>query len=70
MLTEKRWDVHLLTEKYGEWRWHVSVVADGQELVMSEESMFWFNPSAVPGPRPTSGAFPAPGSFPHRHCRG
>jgi hypothetical protein len=44
LLTVQTWTVDLPAERFGEWRWHVSVVSDGSSLATSSEGMFWFNP--------------------------
>jgi cell division septation protein DedD len=44
-LTNQSWILDLPAERYGEWRWTVSVIQGGQVLVTSSEWMFWFNPS-------------------------
>lgn len=43
-LTEQGWIADLPGDKYGEWRWLVSVVSDGSEVASSSEGMFWFQP--------------------------
>ncbi len=53
--------VDLPAERYGEWRWTVSVLQGDSVLATSEEGMFWFDPSlgqrgdsATPPPSQTS----------------
>jgi pSer/pThr/pTyr-binding forkhead associated (FHA) protein len=38
------WTTNLPAERYGEWRWTVSVVQNGNTVTTSDEWMFWFNP--------------------------
>lgn len=53
-LTTQKWTADLPAERYGEWRWRVSVIGVGSELVTSSEWMFWFTPfpPGPPGPLP------------------
>lgn len=48
-LTDPIWVLDLPAERYGEWRWAVSLVQGGQVLVTSSEWMFWFDPSGRDG---------------------
>jgi len=43
-LAAQTWTADLPGDKYGEWRWYVSVVASGVEAAKSKEGMFWFQP--------------------------
>ncbi|MGD2165248.1 MAG: hypothetical protein PVH50_06945 [Anaerolineae bacterium] len=38
------WSVELPGDKFGEWRWSVSVVQQGGVVATSPEWMFWFDP--------------------------
>jgi hypothetical protein len=57
LLTDQSWTADLPADKYGEWRWTVSVVQGGRAVTTSSEWMFWFNPfpgGGKPGePTPT-----------------
>ena len=54
LLAASSWTAHLPAEKYGEWRWKVSVVQDEIEVATSDEWMFWFAPfSSSPLPTPS-----------------
>ena len=44
LLTDQDWTVALPAERYGEWRWTVSVTQDGRAMATSPEWSFWFNP--------------------------
>jgi serine/threonine protein kinase len=44
LLTDPSWIGNLPADKYGEWRWRVSVVQGGSALTTSPEWMFWFTP--------------------------
>ena len=41
---ELEWDADLPGDRFGEWRWWVSVIRDGTVATTSSEWMFWFNP--------------------------
>ena len=43
-LTGQSWTTNLPEERYGEWRWTVSVIQEGRMVITSSEGMFWFNP--------------------------
>lgn len=43
------WTADLPAEKFGDWRWNVSVLQNGRVVVTSAEGMFWFDP--FPGSR-------------------
>jgi hypothetical protein len=43
-LKAEQWEPDLPAERFGEWRWQVSVVSEGKVLVSSDEQMFWFDP--------------------------
>jgi hypothetical protein len=43
-LTGQSWTVNLPEERYGEWRWDVSLIQEGRTVITSSEGMFWFNP--------------------------
>jgi serine/threonine protein kinase len=49
LLTDQNWSAHLPAERYGEWRWTVSVVEDGSAVITSSERMFWFQPGGGGG---------------------
>jgi hypothetical protein len=49
LLTTPEWSIDLPAERFGEWRWSVSVIGFGRILSTSPEWMFWFDP--IPGPR-------------------
>jgi len=71
-LTGQSWTPKLPEEKYGEWRWMVSVVQGGRTLAKSSEWMFWYQPhpdSDKPGDGgqgPTIPPPPTPGQHVHR----
>ena len=44
LLTDQSWTADLPSDKFGEWRWTVSVVQGGRTMATSSEWMFWFNP--------------------------
>jgi len=44
LLTSQEWARGLPAEKFGEWRWTVSVMEGGQAVATSDEWMFWFQP--------------------------
>ena len=43
-LAERSWTTNLPPERYGEWRWTVSVAQENRTVATSSEGMFWFNP--------------------------
>jgi serine/threonine protein kinase len=43
-LSTSSWTASLPGDKFGEWRWYVSVLQGGSVAVTSAEGMFWFNP--------------------------
>ena len=49
LLTDQSWTADLPADKYGEWRWAVTVVQNGNTLATSSEWMFWFNPRGGDG---------------------
>jgi len=55
LLTDQGWTTDLPAERYGEWRWQVSVIRNGRVLVTSVEWMFWFNPSLGQPVHPSPG---------------
>jgi hypothetical protein len=77
-LTEQRWTTDLPGEKYGEWRWVVSLIQSGRVVTSSAEGVFWFDPFPGHGggktpspkltprptttPHPTHAALPTPSS--------
>jgi len=71
-LTGQSWTPKLPEEKYGEWRWMVSVVQGGRTLAKSSEWTFWYQPhpdSDKPGDGgqgPTIPPPPTPGQHVHR----
>jgi len=59
LLADQSWTADLPGDKYGEWRWTVSVVQGGNSAATSAEWMFWFNPRGGDGggdggPEPTN----------------
>ncbi|MFP4394501.1 MAG: protein kinase domain-containing protein [Anaerolineales bacterium] len=59
-LTAQSWTADLPGDKFGEWRWSVSVLQGGSAIATSPEGMFWFNPcpgcgdgGGDDGPQPT-----------------
>jgi serine/threonine protein kinase len=61
LLASQSWTTDLPAERYGEWRWTVSVVQGGRTMATSSEWMFWFDP--YPGsekPPPTNLPPPTP----------
>lgn len=61
-LTTQEWSTNLPEERFGEWRWTVSVVMGGQAVATSAEWMFWFQPypGAEETPQPTDTPGPTP----------
>ncbi len=57
LLTDPNWEFNLPGEKYGEWRWTVSVVQEGETVATSPEWTFWFQPGGDT-PTPTEGPPP------------
>jgi len=55
LLTVQEWSIDLPGDRYGEWRWTVSVVSQEKVVAFSSEWMFWFDPSPGGGPKPTEG---------------
>ena len=49
LLTTTSWQVDIPAERFGEWRWTVSVIQGGQAVATSAEGMFWFNPHSGGG---------------------
>jgi serine/threonine protein kinase len=49
LLTNPSWTADLPAERYGEWRWAVSVMQGGSAVTTSDEQMFWFNPGGGGG---------------------
>jgi serine/threonine protein phosphatase PrpC len=47
LLTAQEWTTGLPAERFGEWRWTVSVIQEGKVVATSDEWMFWFNPIPV-----------------------
>jgi len=43
-VTGESWTADLPAERYGEWRWTVSVVQGGSAVATSSEAIFWFDP--------------------------
>ena len=52
LLTAQEWSIDLPGDRYGEWRWTVSVVSQEKVVAFSSEWMFWFDPSPGGGPKP------------------
>jgi hypothetical protein len=57
LLTEPGWTVDLPGERYGLWRWTVSVTQGGRTVASSPEWSFWFDPYPEPATKR-----PPPGS--------
>jgi hypothetical protein len=51
LLTGPSWTVDVPVERYGAWRWTVSVTQGGRTMASSPEWGFWFDP--YPGDAPT-----------------
>ncbi len=47
-LSTTSWAAKLPEDSWGEWRWRVSVLWRGSELVTSDERLFWFQPHRPP----------------------
>jgi len=65
LLTAQDWATDLPNDRYGEWRWTVSVIREGSAVATSPEWMFWFNPlpsqpTTEPGPQPSPTFTPPP----------
>ena len=58
LLADQSWTADLPGDRYGEWRWTVSVMQGGKSAATSAEWMFWFNPrgggGGGGGPEPTN----------------
>ena len=58
LLADQSWTADLPGDRYGEWRWTVSVMQGGKSASTSAEWMFWFNPrgggGGGGGPEPTN----------------
>jgi len=52
-LSTTSWTADLPGDKYGDWRWKVSVLQGNSVVAASTEGMFWFNP--FPGAKPGAG---------------
>ncbi|MDY7076987.1 MAG: protein kinase [Chloroflexota bacterium] len=52
LLTEQSWLADLPGDKYGAWRWRVSVVQNGRTVTTSSEWTFWFDPFGPRTPKP------------------
>ncbi len=59
-LQVKTWSTGLPADRFGEWRWYVSVVQGGVPVVTSEEWMFWFVPAGGGGGGGGGGEAPTP----------
>jgi len=57
-LSTTSWTADLPGDKYGEWRWKVSVLQGSSGTVTSAEGMFWFNP--FPGEGGSDSPLPTP----------
>ena len=57
-LTGESWSAELPGERFGEWRWTVSVVQGGRVVTTSSEWMFWFDPNPGGEDEPTPGSPP------------
>lgn len=44
LVAQQTWTADLPGDKYGEWRWRVAVLANGEVAATSAEWMFWFQP--------------------------
>jgi serine/threonine-protein kinase len=51
LLTDQGWTVDLPVERYGEWRWTVSVTQGERAMATSPEWSFWFDPYPDGGAR-------------------
>jgi hypothetical protein len=51
LLADQGWTVDLPAERYGEWRWTVSVTQGERMMATSPEWSFWFNPYPGGGAR-------------------
>jgi serine/threonine protein kinase len=51
LLTDQGWTVDLPVERYGEWRWTVSVTQGERAMATSPEWSFWFDPYPGGGAR-------------------
>lgn len=60
LLSENSWTVYLPAEKWGGWRWNVSVVQDGRTVSTSDDWGFYFDPYAPPGKDGDSNGVPTP----------
>jgi hypothetical protein len=60
LLTTREWTTGLPAERFGEWRWTVSVVQGGMTVTTSSEWMFWFQPFPGPGQPPQETNTPTP----------
>jgi serine/threonine protein kinase len=66
-LAQTTWSVELPAERYGEWRWRVTLTAGGVTLAQSAEAHFYLAPlSGQPGPSPliTPSMTPLPTHYP------
>ena len=54
------WTANLPAERYGEWRWNVSVLQGGSVIATSAEGMFWFAPFPDGHKEPEPGEEPIP----------
>jgi hypothetical protein len=57
LLATPEWITDLPGDRYGEWRWKVSVVRERNVVTTSSEWMFWFQPGGD-GRRPTNATPP------------
>jgi len=64
LLMTQEWTTDLPAERFGEWRWRVSVVQGGKMVTTSYEWMFWFNP--FPGTKQPPPKTPQPTETPGR----
>ena len=60
LVTDQNWIANLPAERYGEWRWTVSVVQGERTVATSSEWMFWFNPFPGGGQPPSTRPPPTP----------
>jgi hypothetical protein len=72
-LSTTSWTTSLPLDKFGEWRWDVSVLQGGSMIATSTEGMFWLNPFPGSGngtgpvhPYPSSPTAPPPIASPTR----
>ncbi|UCC61554.1 MAG: serine/threonine protein kinase [Anaerolineae bacterium] len=60
LLTTQDWTADLPGDRYGEWRWTVSVIRGGSAAATSDQWIFWFDPSPGGPPAKKSPTPPPP----------